>query len=55
MDHSRNSGSPLPLRLARVLLGLLNVALLIALALVLLPQLAYENFRNDPRRTISAF
>lgn len=37
MDHSRNPGSPLPLRLARVLLGLLNVALLIALALVLLP------------------
>ncbi|KAF0206623.1 MAG: adenylate/guanylate cyclase protein with TPR [Methylocystaceae bacterium] len=37
MDYSRNPGSPLPLRLARVLLGLLNVALLIALALVLLP------------------
>ncbi|RNJ51202.1 adenylate/guanylate cyclase domain-containing protein [Methylocystis hirsuta] len=37
MDHSRNPASPLHLRLARVFLGLLNVALLVAVALVLLP------------------
>jgi hypothetical protein len=37
MVNSRNPGSPLLLRLARLLLGLLNAVLLVALAMVLLP------------------
>jgi class 3 adenylate cyclase len=37
MANSRNAESPLPLRLARFFLGLLNALLLVALALVLLP------------------
>ena len=45
MVNSRNPGSPLHLRLARILLGLLNAVLLVALVIVLLP-LVTPYFKN---------